>query len=81
MYLGRRVPAGEVSWELIRLAMMSVARTVILPMQDVLGLGGQSRMNHPATVSGNWKWRLSPRSVTRSVEQKLLRETEIFGRD
>ena len=49
-YLGREVSADEVPWELIRLLMMSAADTVILPLQDVLGLGPDARMNTPATT-------------------------------
>ena len=59
-YLGRKVSAEDVSWEFIRLAMMSVADTAILPMQDILGLGEEARMNRPATTEKNWQWRLSP---------------------
>ena len=47
-YLGRRVPASEISWELMRVAMGSVAKIAIIPMQDVLGLGAAARMNFPA---------------------------------
>ena len=48
-------------WALVRLALSSRARIAILPMQDVLGLGDEARMNHPGTVgNGNWRWRLEP---------------------
>jgi len=79
-YIGREVSAEEIHWELIRLAMMSVARTVIFPMQDILGLGEQARMNRPATNKDNWQWRLRPDQVKPSTIQKLLRMTEIYGR-
>jgi 4-alpha-glucanotransferase len=79
-YLGRRVPAGRVHWELIRLAMSSVANLVIIPMQDILGLDEQARMNRPGTVKSNWSWRLGPKKVTPSIIEKLARLTEIFGR-
>ena len=79
-YLGRRVPAGRVHWELIRLAMSSVANLVIIPMQDILGLDEQARMNRPGTVKSNWSWRLGPKKVTPSIIGKLARLTEIFGR-
>jgi len=69
-YLGREVSAEEVSHELIRLAMMSVANTVILPMQDVLGLGEETRMNRPGRTEGNYEWRMHP---------EQLKETEWLG--
>jgi 4-alpha-glucanotransferase len=79
-YLGRTLETEELHWELIRLALMSVAKTVILPMQDILGLGEDARMNRPATVSGNWEWRLLPGQITAEVGSKLLEMTEVYGR-
>ncbi len=79
-YLGREVPAEEIHWAMIRLAMMSVARMVMLPMQDVLGLDGEARMNRPAIAYGNWEWRLLPGQITTGVSEKLLEITETFGR-
>jgi 4-alpha-glucanotransferase len=57
-FIGREVRAEEVPGELIRKLLASAAETVIIPMQDVLGLGAEARMNTPSTVSGNWRWRL-----------------------
>ncbi|KAM6563693.1 hypothetical protein CsatB_023691 [Cannabis sativa] len=48
----------DISWELIRAALSSVAQTTIIPMQDILRLGNSSRMNIPATQFGNWSWRI-----------------------
>jgi 4-alpha-glucanotransferase len=79
-YLGREVPAEDIPWELIRLAMMSVANTVITPMQDILGLGKEARMNRPATTEGNWRWRLSPELLTPSLAEKLRNMTKLYGR-
>lgn len=79
-YLLREVTAEEVHREFIRLAMMSVAKLVILPMQDVLGLGEEARMNLPATTEGNWQWRLLPEHLETSRVEKLLEMTEIYGR-
>ena len=79
-YLGREVPAEEIHWELIRVAMMSVANMAIFPMQDVLGLGEEARMNRPATTEGNWQWRLLPDQLTSSLAKRLLQMTEIYGR-
>ncbi len=79
-YLGRQVPKEELPQELIRLLMMSVANTVIFPMQDILGLGEEARMNHPSTREGNWEWRLSPDLLTPAVAERLREMTEIYGR-
>jgi 4-alpha-glucanotransferase len=79
-YLGKEVSAEEVSGEFIRLAMMSVANTVILPVQDLLGLGADSRMNVPSTTEGNWGWRLLPGQITPVLAERLREMTEIYGR-
>lgn len=79
-YLGREVPVEELHWELIRIVMMSVANLVIIPMQDILDLGEDARMNLPATSDGNWRWRLLPEQLTSSHARKLLEMTEIYGR-
>jgi 4-alpha-glucanotransferase len=79
-YLGRELPAEEVPGEFIRLAMMSVAHTVIFPIQDLLGLGADSRMNVPSTTEGNWEWRLLPGQITPDLFEKLGEMTEIYGR-
>ena len=79
-YLGRKVPLAQLHRELIRLAMMTVANTVIIPMQDILGLGEEARMNRPGTAYGNWKWRLLPGQITPSIARRLLEVTELYGR-
>lgn len=79
-YLYREPPVHEIAWEMIRLVMMSVADTVVIPMQDILGLGQNARMNQPATPSGNWTWQLHPARITPAVEEKLLVLTETYGR-
>lgn len=79
-YLGQRVPAGQVHWEFIRLAMSSVGNLVIIPMQDVLGLGTQARMNQPAVPTGNWSWRLGPRQTTQTITRELAKLTKNSGR-
>ncbi|KPK88398.1 MAG: 4-alpha-glucanotransferase, partial [Deltaproteobacteria bacterium SM23_61] len=79
-YLGRKVSAQEVADEFIRMAMMSVAERVILPIQDFLGLGAESRMNTPSLTEGNWKWRLMPGQITPELSDRLRNLTEIYGR-
>jgi len=79
-YLGREVDQAEIHWELIRLAMMSVARTAILPMQDLLGLGQEARMNRPAKRKGNWRWRLKAEELSPVLADRLAEMTKIYGR-
>jgi 4-alpha-glucanotransferase len=78
-YLGKKVSTNELNWELIRLVMGSVARTVILPVQDILNFGAESRMNNPAEKKGNWKWRIKEDLLTK-VSKKLLNMTRVYGR-
>jgi len=79
-YVGRNVGEAEVHWEMIRLAMMSVCATAIIPMQDVLGLGEDARMNVPAVAHGNWEWRLLPEQLSPRLAQQLARLTHLYGR-
>jgi len=79
-YAGQNLTEENISWEFIRLAMMSVANTVVIPMQDILGLGEEAKMNLPATANGNWQWRLMMDQITPSVVEKLREMTEIYGR-
>lgn len=79
-YIGRDVPPHEIGWEFVRIAMMSVADTIILPLQDVLGLGEEGRMNRPGTTENNWQWRLSADAINPSVVARLKEATEIYGR-
>jgi 4-alpha-glucanotransferase len=79
-YLGREVSVERIHWELIRVAMMSVADMAIFPMQDILGLGESARMNRPATTQGNWQWQLVPEQLTPALAANLLEITEVYGR-
>lgn len=80
-YLGREVPINELHWEMVRLLMMSSANTIITPMQDILGLDEKARMNTPATLTGNWEWKLLPDHLNPSLAKSLREMTEIYGRD
>jgi 4-alpha-glucanotransferase len=79
-YLGRPVPADSLHWELIRLAMMSVADTAVIPMQDILGLGAEARMNDPSKPDGNWRWRLAEIPLDSKLAGRLRAMTRIYGR-
>ena len=79
-YLGKEITADQVAWELIRLASMSVANTAIFPLQDVLNLGAESRMNIPATTEDNWSWRVRPEQLTAQLAEDLLEIAETYDR-
>lgn len=79
-YLGKRVSDDNINWELIRVAMQSVANIAIIPMQDILGLSEEGRMNKPATIGGNWRWRFSKEDVKEEIKIRFKEMTEIYGR-
>lgn len=70
----------RIHWQLIRLAMSSVADVCIFPMQDVLGLPSSARMNRPQTSQGNWRWRLTAEGLDGDLSRKLDGLTKLFGR-
>jgi 4-alpha-glucanotransferase len=78
--LGHKPKAGEIHWEMIRLAFGSKADLAIVPVQDILGLGPDARMNRPARALGNWKWRLKPGQFTHQVLVKLAQLTRSYRR-
>ena len=79
-YIGHQVTDKTIHWEMIRLAMMSVADMAIIPMQDFLGLGEKDRMNLPASSKGNWEWRLQEEQLSPSLTNKIGNMTKIYGR-
>jgi len=70
----------EINWDFIRLALMSVADTAIIPMQDVLGLDSEARMNLPGTMEGNWRWRFVSDMLTEEIKARLKELTALYGR-
>lgn len=79
-YLGREVSSQDIAWEMIRLATASVAHLAIVPMQDVLNLGAEARMNHPGRRRGNWRWRMRPDSMTPTLARSLRELVDVYGR-
>jgi 4-alpha-glucanotransferase len=67
-------------WDLLRVALTSVADLVVTPMQDVAGLDGLHRMNTPGTSTGNWEWRLPQDTLADELATRLRRVTELSGR-
>jgi 4-alpha-glucanotransferase len=77
-YLGR----GEdgIHWAFIRAALSSPAELALIPLQDVLGLGSNCRMNTPSRDNGNWKWRFSYGQFDNELTTKLARLVEVTDR-
>jgi 4-alpha-glucanotransferase len=78
-YLGTK--GEQIHWDMIRLALGSVAAMAIYPLQDVLGLGAESRMNLPGTRRGNWEWRFTADMLDRRVRDRLAGLTRTYERD
>jgi 4-alpha-glucanotransferase len=78
-HVGHRSEDG-IHWDLIRLAHSSIANQSIVPLQDVLGLGTEARMNFPSRAGGNWGWRYRSGSLTSALSDRLGRLTEAHGR-
>jgi len=70
----------DIHWQMMRMAWMSVANIAIAPVQDLLGLGAEHRMNRPGTPAGNWSWRLEPGRLDLGVAQGLRDLTAAYGR-
>jgi len=79
-YIGKEVSVNEVNWEFIKLAMSSISDISIIPLQDILGLGEEGRMNIPGTIKDNWRFRFSENALIDSVKEKLLNLTQMYGR-
>lgn len=71
---------SEIAWKLVRLAFSSVANQAIVPLQDVLGLGTEARMNFPGRPSGNWRWRYRAEMLTPELSGRLRELVRLFGR-
>jgi 4-alpha-glucanotransferase len=69
-----------VNWAMIRLAQQSVASLSVVPVQDVLGLGSEARLNTPSTQQGNYRWRLQPGALSPQHAEKLAKLAEVTDR-
>jgi 4-alpha-glucanotransferase len=76
----RGLEVDDPAWLLVELALAAPARLAILPVQDLLGLGDEARMNTPGTESGNWAFRLQPGALDARLAARLRRATEAAGR-
>ena len=70
----------EIHWDLIKLALQSVADLAIVPFQDVIGLGTEGRMNYPGTTYNNWEWRFTWEQVGPEPANRLYELTAIYSR-
>ena len=77
-YLGTN--GKQFNWDMIRMAQGSVAEVAIIPMQDLLGLGSEARMNVPGRAEGNWGWRFRREQLTARIKDRLANLTAVYGR-
>ena len=77
-YLG--APAEPMPWPLVRAALASVARLAVVPLQDLLGLGSEHRMNLPGVAQGNWAWQFRAEQLTPALAGRLRALAELYGR-
>lgn len=77
-YIGN--DGSDISWDMIRLALASVADTSILALQDIMRLGDEARMNTPGVAAGNWGWRFLPHQLNPGLAAGLGELTHAYGR-
>lgn len=68
------------NWGMMRAAWSSVSELAIVPMQDLIGIGSEGRMNTPSTLGGNWEWRASADQITGKLAKRLLKYMQMYGR-
>ena len=71
---------ADPAWDLIRLAYASVADTAVVPLQDLLNLGNEARMNLPARAGGNWQWRYTDGALTDGLAARVAELARLYGR-
>jgi 4-alpha-glucanotransferase len=71
---------SEIHWDLVRMAMASVADLAIVPHQDLAGLGSDCRMNTPAKADGNWGFRILPWTLKEDIQRRLHELIWVYGR-
>lgn len=70
----------DIHWDFIRLALSSVAKLAVIPVQDYLGLGSSARINEPSTLGKNWRWRMKKGELSEDIVKQCLRMAKIYGR-
>lgn len=81
LYLGRTISEENVAAELARAVFGSVAKTAILPIQDILNLDETAKMNLPGSQQNNWSWRLLPGQITSDASEFLAGITLLYNRE
>ena len=76
-----RTNGREIHWDFIRTVFAAVADTALVPLQDVLGLGTEARMNLPNSTAGNWAWRFKKKALTTKARARLKELAELYGRN
>ena len=71
---------NDIAWDMIRSALASVSELSVIPLQDILSLGSEARMNFPGKANGNWQWRFEEKNLTEFLAIRLKDLTEIYGR-
>ncbi len=71
---------SEINWIMIRAVLASIADVAIVPLQDVLGLGSEARMNLPGKLGGNWKWRYRPGALRSELSARLRDLVTLYDR-
>lgn len=71
---------NSIHWDFIRTCLSSIATYAIFPMQDVLGLGADGRMNTPGVAENNWNWRYRKDALTDGLAEALAEVTKLYGR-
>ncbi|MCK6577784.1 MAG: 4-alpha-glucanotransferase [Anaerolineae bacterium] len=79
-YVDRDYRTIEPHWDMIRLAWASVGHTAVTPLQDILGLGREARMNTPGKPYGNWQWRFTPDMLEGPARGRLAALTRLYDR-
>lgn len=77
---GRHGEGPWINWDLIRLALASVADLAVIPVQDYIGFGSEARINEPSTLGENWKWRLKEGELTDEICHRARRMARLYGR-
>jgi 4-alpha-glucanotransferase len=77
-YMGHN--ANDIGWDMLRLALMSVADIAVAPLQDILRLGSEARTNVPGQAGGNWAWRFHAHDLNEGLAHGLRFLTHLYGR-
>ena len=72
--------ASSIHWDFLRTCLGTIATYAIIPMQDILGLGEEGRMNVPGVAQNNWGWRYKNEDISDGLAEGLKMATQLYGR-